>query len=148
MNGNLGLLIERIQLIVYQTHFVYYCLTVRFWSWRSGWLVYRSLLLTCVLTCLCLSLPTTTAFLVGEKGCDPYRSQQISWVARGEPSNACMSHQVLKHPPFTAPRGDLCLAIFHPKKLVLLLEMVAHKDILPSVYKHYLNLASHPLRSY
>lgn len=36
-------------------------------------------------------------------------------------------------------------SLFYPKELVLMPE-TAHKDILPSVHKHYLNLASLPLR--
>lgn len=70
---------------------------------QLGVVGYMSLFPACMLTCPCLSLSTTTAFLVGEKGCGPYRRQQIGWVVSGEPSSACVKHQALKHPPFTAP---------------------------------------------
>lgn len=121
-----------------------FCTTILLKNFSSGQLV----TVMWGLTCPCLSPPTPTVFLVGEGGYDPLRRQQMSGVVWGELSSVWVKHQALEQPPFPAPWGDLHLPVFHPKKLVLLPEIAAHKDILSSVQKHYLNLASLPLRSY
>lgn len=58
---------------------------------------YRSPLPTCTLACSCQRLLTTTVLLVGEKGCDPYRRQQINWMVGGEPRRICVKHSSLHH---------------------------------------------------